>query len=66
LRSFYTPSFGPTNERFKLANHTFLGLDAPGLVDEDYQRYGKAVSFDDWRPVSGGPVAFVKEVIDSM
>ncbi|GJJ06660.1 hypothetical protein Clacol_000855 [Clathrus columnatus] len=33
-RSRYFEAFGPFNQHFQLANHTFLLIDAPALVDE--------------------------------
>ncbi|KAF8967862.1 hypothetical protein BDZ97DRAFT_1801621 [Flammula alnicola] len=62
LRSYYTKNFGPLNQNFVISNHTFVGLDAPGLVDEDYHRHAKYVSFDDWKPIPDGPISFVKEL----
>ncbi|KAF8161232.1 hypothetical protein B0H34DRAFT_796052 [Crassisporium funariophilum] len=64
LRSYYLDSFGPFHQDFKIANHTFVGIDAPGIVDEDYQRHAKYVSFDDWKPIANGPVSFVKDVAE--
>jgi hypothetical protein len=60
LRSYYTKHFGPLNSKFVIANHTFIALDAPGLVDEDYQRHASRVNFSDWEPIPDGPVSFVK------
>jgi hypothetical protein len=39
-------------------------LDTPGIVDEDYQRHGKYITFDDWKPIPGGPISFVNEVAE--
>jgi len=66
LRSYYTQSFGHLNQRISLSNHTFIALDAPGLVDEDYQRHAKFKSFDDWTPIPGGPIDFIKETEECM
>lgn len=62
IRSQYTNLFGPFNQEIVIRNHTFLLIDAPGLVDEDYQRAGRGVGFDDWTPLSGGTADFVKSV----
>ncbi|KAF9481518.1 hypothetical protein BDN70DRAFT_876156 [Pholiota conissans] len=62
LRSYYANNFGPLNTKFVIANHTFIGLDAPGLVDEDYQRHASRVSFNEWTPIPNGPISFVKEI----
>ncbi|KAF9565550.1 hypothetical protein CPC08DRAFT_683670 [Agrocybe pediades] len=61
LRSYFTQSFGPLNQRISISNHTVIALDAPGLVDEDYQRHAKFKSYDNWTPIPGGPINFVKE-----
>ena len=39
-------------------------MDAPGIVDEDYQRHGKYITFDDWKPITGGAISFVNEVAE--
>ncbi|TFK44849.1 hypothetical protein BDQ12DRAFT_641844 [Crucibulum laeve] len=62
VRDFYKDAFGPLNQQFRISGHDFIGLDAPGLVDEDYQRHSKMVTFQDWRPLPQGPVSFVKRV----
>ncbi|KAF8806470.1 hypothetical protein BYT27DRAFT_7191027 [Phlegmacium glaucopus] len=64
VRSYYLQSFGPVNKNFEIANHTFIGLDAPGIVDEDYQRHGKYITFDNWKPITGGPVSFVNQMAE--
>ncbi|KAJ7594335.1 hypothetical protein C8J56DRAFT_926496 [Mycena floridula] len=62
VRSFYEESFGQFNQRLSIRNHTFVCLDAPGLVDEDYQRSGHGVAFERWTPTPGGGVEFIKSV----
>ena len=64
IRSYYLDTFGSFNQKFEIANHTFIGLDTPGIVDEDYQRHGKYITFDDWKPIPGGPISFVNEVAE--
>jgi len=41
-------------------------LDAPGLVEEDYQRHALSIGYDRWKPIDGGPVEFVKSVAARM
>ncbi|KAI0047527.1 hypothetical protein FA95DRAFT_1559071 [Auriscalpium vulgare] len=60
IRQRYERHFGAVNQHASLANHTLVLLDAPGIVDEDYLRAGQGVSFEDWTPVQGGTVEFVK------
>ncbi|KAF9451972.1 hypothetical protein P691DRAFT_661989 [Macrolepiota fuliginosa MF-IS2] len=60
IRTYYQKHFGPLNDMVILKNHTFLALDAPGLVDEDYQRNARGVSFDHWEPIPGGAVEAVR------
>lgn len=62
IRNNYAKTFGSFNQKITIRNHTFVLLDAPGLVDEDYQRSAHGTGFDKWRAISGGPVAFVKSI----
>lgn len=62
LRSHYTKSFGPLNQKFVIRNHTFIAVDSPGLVDEDYMRNGRRIPFEGWAPLPDGTVSFVKQV----
>lgn len=62
IRNHYSKSFGPFNQHLNIRNHTFLLIDAPGLVDEDYQRAGYGVGFDHWNALPGGTAAFVKGI----
>lgn len=64
LRTYFEEAFGTFNQIVTLNNHTFLTLDAPGLVDEDYQRNARGISFDDWEPITGGAVDTVRRVAD--
>jgi ethanolamine phosphate phosphodiesterase len=59
-RSHYLKSFGPFNQQLDIRNNTFILLDAPGLVDEDYQRSAYGVGFDQWNAPPDGAVSFVK------
>ncbi|KAH6914339.1 hypothetical protein BKA70DRAFT_1421118 [Coprinopsis sp. MPI-PUGE-AT-0042] len=54
LRGYFKDYFGPLSHTFDINNHTFVALDAPGLVDEDYQRAGRSVSFHKWTPIPNG------------
>ncbi|KAG5652395.1 hypothetical protein H0H81_005152 [Sphagnurus paluster] len=45
-----------------IRNHTFLLIDAPGLVDEDYQRAGYGIGYDKWSALPGGTTDFIKSV----
>lgn len=62
IRNNYVKTFGPFNQQITIRNHTFILLDAPGLVDEDYQRSAHGTGFDKWRAIPGGTVAFVKTI----
>ena len=48
----------------EIRNHSFVLLDSPGLVEEDYRRFAAEMEFDEWLPVSGGSIAFVKKVAE--
>lgn len=61
-RSFYSDFFGPPNRILDIQNHTFICLDAPALVDEDYQRSAHGIPFSQWSPVAGGTVEFIQAV----
>ncbi|XP_006461203.1 hypothetical protein AGABI2DRAFT_192735 [Agaricus bisporus var. bisporus H97] len=61
-RSRYISHFGPLNNRASISNHTLLFFDAPGFVQEDYERAGQRKSFAEWRPKVGGPFEFVRTV----
>ncbi|THH16254.1 hypothetical protein EW146_g4360 [Bondarzewia mesenterica] len=62
VRERYTNYFGPVNQLLSIANHTLVLLDAPGLVNEDYLRAGRGVTFEHWTPSTDGPIEFVKAV----
>ncbi|KAG6836854.1 hypothetical protein H0H93_002295 [Arthromyces matolae] len=62
IRNRYSQVFGPFNQQVVIHNHTFLLIDAPGLVDEDYQRAAYGVGYDKWTPLPDGTAAFVKSV----
>jgi ethanolamine phosphate phosphodiesterase len=60
VRRHFTDNFSPLNFKSSVRNHVLLFLDAPGLVEEDYQRTAQAKQYDDWEPLTGGAVEFVK------
>ncbi|EJD03085.1 Metallo-dependent phosphatase, partial [Fomitiporia mediterranea MF3/22] len=60
-RSRYVKHFGRLNYKVSLANHTFVMLDAPGLVEEDYRRASANQRFEDWTPPPGGVIDFVNK-----
>ncbi|KAF9526680.1 hypothetical protein CPB83DRAFT_857613 [Crepidotus variabilis] len=62
LRAYYTRSFGPLNQQLIIQNHTFVALDAPGLIDEDYLRHGTEVTFAEWKPLPEGSISFAKAI----
>ena len=66
VKNFYIQSFGPLNHVFSIHNHSFVGLDAPGLVDEDYQRAAQGRDYDDWNGLPGGAVSFVRSIYTGM
>ncbi|GLB37552.1 putative calcineurin-like phosphoesterase [Lyophyllum shimeji] len=61
-RSRYISHFGPLNSRVTIANHTFVLLDAPGLVEEDMERQRHGRTYTTWTPRAGGPVEFVRSI----
>lgn len=62
IRQYYERRFEPPNKILDIQNHTFVLLDGPGLVDEDYQRSARGVPYDAWYPLRDGPVEFVHKV----
>ncbi|KAJ7045658.1 Metallo-dependent phosphatase-like protein [Mycena alexandri] len=57
----YTSHFGPLNSLVTIANHTVVFLDAPGLVEEDFQRH----SVYDRESNPGGPIELVRSFAKS-
>lgn len=45
-----------------MANHTFIILDSPGLVEEDYIRDEHRTEYEHWVPLEGGAIEFVKSL----
>ncbi|KAF5322281.1 hypothetical protein D9619_001903 [Psilocybe cf. subviscida] len=64
--SYFAANFGPLNQKFQIANHDFVGLDAAGLVYEDYQQHAKHLDFDTWTPTENSTISFVKDVAQGL
>ena len=59
----YVKHFGALDQVFEVGNHTFVLLDAPGLVEEDHQRVQSGLTFEHWAALHpGGPVHFVEHM----
>ncbi|KAI0790758.1 hypothetical protein C8Q75DRAFT_817135 [Abortiporus biennis] len=61
-RQHYQQYFGATNQQALISNHSFIILDSPGLVEEDYQRAEVSQEYSDWQPIPNGPVEFIKRI----
>lgn len=57
--SRYVKHFGPLNHVQNMSGYTLVFVDAPSLVEEEYERSTKAIQFNQWTPVKGGPVEFI-------
>ncbi|KAI0028754.1 hypothetical protein K488DRAFT_57855, partial [Vararia minispora EC-137] len=66
VRDRYRSYFGPLNREVRIANHSLIILDAPGLVDEDYVRAAQSISFDTWTPIRHGAIEFVKQTSNAL
>jgi ethanolamine phosphate phosphodiesterase len=55
----YIEHFSPLNYAVSVQNHTLVFLDAPGFVEEDNKRSGH---IQDYEPVKGGPMDFIKSI----
>ncbi|KAF4567515.1 hypothetical protein EYR40_006518 [Pleurotus pulmonarius] len=55
----YFKHFGPPNHIQNMSGYTLVFVDAPSLVEEEYERTAKAIQFNQWTPVKGGPVEFI-------
>ncbi|KAF8210431.1 hypothetical protein K438DRAFT_1809691 [Mycena galopus ATCC 62051] len=60
VRSLYSSVVGPFNQQILIRDHVFVCLDAPSLVDEDYQRSASGKSYERWDSIPGGSVEFVQ------
>ncbi|KAI6121423.1 Metallo-dependent phosphatase [Pisolithus sp. B1] len=63
---FFAEYFGPLNQAIAIAGHKFVLIDAPKLVEEDYQRHAHDQTFQEWTPLSGGPIAFLRSTADTL
>jgi hypothetical protein len=61
-RERYARYFAESNSILSIANHTFILLDAVGLVEDDYRRYKAEMQFGEWDGEEGGVIEFVKEL----
>ncbi|KAJ1304354.1 hypothetical protein OPQ81_005509 [Rhizoctonia solani] len=62
-RERYLAHFGgATNYQVPIANHSFVFIDAPGLVEEDYVRYEQEEPFEDWTGMPGGTIEYVNRL----
>lgn len=61
-RTRYTSHFGSLNAQVSVSNHTLVFFDAPGFVQEDYERSGQRKSFSEWKSRTGGSFEFVKKL----
>ncbi|THV02395.1 hypothetical protein K435DRAFT_827551 [Dendrothele bispora CBS 962.96] len=62
VRRIFAENFGPFTQQVEIHDHTFVLLDAPGLVDEDYQRASVGVTYNQWSPLRGGTVEQLKKI----
>ncbi|KAI6045982.1 Metallo-dependent phosphatase [Pisolithus marmoratus] len=63
---FFVEYFGPLNQAITIAGHKFVLIDAPKLVEEDYHRHARGQSFEEWTPLSGGPIAFLRSTAETL
>ena len=61
-RDRYETHFSEPNSVLSVANHSFVLLDAVGMVEEDYRRYASEMQFGEWDGLEGGVIEFVKEL----
>ncbi|KAG8884154.1 hypothetical protein FRB97_005137 [Tulasnella sp. 331] len=61
-RRRFRQRFGPEQQVVDFGNHSFVFIDAPALVDEDYRRHAAEIDFDSWQGAKAGPISFVKAV----
>ncbi|KAG9009367.1 hypothetical protein FRB94_012184 [Tulasnella sp. JGI-2019a] len=61
-RRRFRQRFGAEQQVVDFGNHTFVFIDAPALVDEDYRRHAAEIDFESWQGAKAGPIAFVKAV----
>ena len=55
--------FGPLNQLFEFANHTFVLIDAPGLVTEEAMRARSGYTYPHWVDMNpNGVIAFIRSL----
>lgn len=59
-RDRYFKYFGPANRKVSIHNHTFVFLDAPLLVEEDYRRAKVHKGYEEWKADGAGSVEFIR------
>ncbi|KAK7692935.1 hypothetical protein QCA50_004576 [Cerrena zonata] len=58
--------FAPLNQHVNIANHSFVMINAPGLVDEDGHRKLESASYVHWAAaMPGGPIEFIRSQEDN-
>lgn len=55
----YKSHFGELNYQVKVANHTLVFIDAPGLADEENKLVSAGKSLETWKPTPGGALEFI-------
>ncbi|CED83645.1 Cell division control protein/predicted DNA repair exonuclease [Phaffia rhodozyma] len=64
-RERYKQAFGEINHTVDIGNHTFVLLDAPGIIEEDYRRYADQIRFGDAGDSEGGSIDFVVKLSEN-
>ena len=59
-RDRYFKYFGQANRKVSISNHTFVFLDAPLLVEEDYRRADLHTGYEEWKADGDGSVEFIR------
>lgn len=57
--------FGPANRQVSIRNHSFVFLDSPLLVEEDYHRAQLLKSYDEWHADPNGTIEFILSLKES-
>lgn len=64
-RDRFARSFGPTHSVVNVTGHNLVLLDAIGLVEEDYRRYGAEVNFEEYNGDDSSEIEFIKRIQSS-
>ncbi|KAI0093186.1 Metallo-dependent phosphatase-like protein [Irpex rosettiformis] len=59
-RDRYFKYFGHANRKVSISKHTFVFLDAPLLVEEDYHRAKMHKGYEEWKAGDDGSVEFIR------